>query len=309
VKIADIGMTEMRIICLLEALLLVSGPACKTSSQTFEAEANRPKSYSGSGVVEQVIAKERRVTIHHKEIPNFMPEMTMDFNVKDTNELQGVSPGAEITFRLLVLQNDAWIENIHCVGNGKPVAAQAVAASGSDSRLKVGDVWPDGELLDERGRLIHFSDFRGQILAFTFFFTRCPLPDYCPRLNHNFAETWKHLSAAPSARTNFCFLSISFDPDFDTPENLSSYAQNYRGSDPEGWLFAVASTNTLAKLPAQLGLLVRRQGSGIAHNLRTVVLDSDGRVYRQFDGNEWTSQQLASAIEEAGQQGKAKGSQ
>jgi protein SCO1/2 len=254
-------------------------------------------------VVEQVIAKERRITIHHKEIPNFMPEMTMDFNVRDANQLEGVSPGAEVTFRLLVLQNDAWIENIRCVGHTTPILTNQTSQVLSNvPKLKTGDRWPDGDLLAEDGRRIHFSDFRGRTLALSFFFIRCPLPDYCPLMNRNFAEARKLFQSSPSIHTNYVFLSVSFDPDFDVPEKLASYAALFREGGSEQWLFAAVSPETLVRLPRRLGFSLKRQGASISHNLRTVVLDPQGRFFRQLDGNNWTPQELVEAMKEASQQ-------
>jgi protein SCO1/2 len=299
---------------LMLAFLLLAGPACKSRSQTLNVAADKPQSYACSGVVQQVDASQGRVTIHHKEIPNYMPEMTMGFNVKNTNELNGILSGAEIRFNLLVLRNDAWIENVRLLGYLKAPAAGLVGLPVNNAReLRAGDQWPDGELLAEDGHFIHFSDFRGRTVALTFFFTRCPLPDYCPRMNNNFNEA-RWLLSSPTAQTNYTFLSISFDPDFDTPEILSGYTQHYRQNergpwinDPCPWLFAVASKDTLARLPSNLGLVLNRQGNGITHNLRTVVLDPQGRVYRQFDGNHWTPQELAGAMKEASQLGNTKG--
>jgi protein SCO1/2 len=167
------------------------------------------------------------------------------------------------------------------------------------SELKPGDLLPDGTLMTETGSEIHFSDFRGRALAFTFFFTRCPLPDFCPRMNRNFAETRQLLLSDASAPTNWQFLSISFDPNYDQPDVLSRYAGVYRGDDARHWLFATASTNTLANLAPRLDLMVLHQGANISHNMRTVVLDPQGRIASQFDGNTWTPQQLADAIVQA----------
>lgn len=292
----------MKPIGVLLALFLASGAACRASSQTLAAEADSARSYSCTGVVQQVLAKEGRVTVHHKAIPQFMPEMTMDFNVRNTNELQGVSPGAEIGFRLLVLRNDAWIEDIHCLGYVKTdPTSQPNPAGAKTPELKAGDRWPDGELLAEDGRRIRFSDFRGRTLALTFFFTRCPLPDLCPRMNNNFSEARNLLQTSPGAQTNYAFLSISFDPDFDVPKQLAAYARPYREGGSGQWLFAAAPPETVAHLPRRLGLSVKRQGATISHNLRTVVLDPQGRVFRQFDGNNWTSQELTNAMQEANQ--------
>jgi protein SCO1/2 len=115
-------------------------------------------------------------------------------------------------------------------------------------------------------------------------------------MNNNFEETRKILLTDTNAPTNWQFLSISFDPEFDTPAVLSNYANVYRGDDANRWLFAAAATNVLADVAQRLDLMVMRQGNNISHNLRTVVLDPQGRIYKQFDSNQWTPQQLADAI-------------
>jgi protein SCO1/2 len=263
------------------------------------------KSYSARGVVEKIAPDLRQVTIHHQAIPGYMMEMTMDFNVKKTNELSGISPKDEITFTLVVGTNDEWVENIHRIGHSTEMTTNGMSMPMNMSGgmmtpfLKPGDPLPDYTLTAENGKSIHISDFRGKVLAFTFFFTRCPLPDYCPRMNNNFEATRKILLADTNAPTNWQFLSISFDPGFDTPEVLENYASVYRGDDTNRWLFASAPTNVLADAAMRLDLMVMRQGNNISHNLRTVVLDARGGVYRLFDGNQWTPQQLADAMREA----------
>jgi len=263
------------------------------------------KSYSARGVVEKIAPDRSQITIHHQAIPGYMMEMTMDFRVKDTNELSGISPKDEITFTLVVSSNEEWVENIHRIGRSNETTTNGMSMPMNLSGgvitpfLKPGDRLPDYTLTAEDGKQIRLSDFRGKVLAFTFFFTRCPLPDYCPRMNNNFKEARKILLADANAPTNWQFLSISFDPGFDTPEVLASYANVYRGDDTNRWLFASAPTNVLADVAGRLDLIVMRQGNNISHNLRTVVLDTRGGIYRLFDGNLWTPQQLADAMGEA----------
>ena len=263
------------------------------------------KSYSARGVIEKIAPDLSQVTIHHQAIPGYMMEMTMDFSVKNTNELSGISPKDEVTFTLVVGTNDEWVENIHRIGHSTETTTNGMfmpmdMADGMTTPfLKPGDRLPDYELAAEDGKPIHLSNFRGKVLAFTFFFSRCPLPDYCPRMNNNFEATRKILLADTNAPTNWQFLSISFDPGFDTPEVLVNYASVYRGEDTNRWLFASAPTNVLADAAVRLDLMVMRQGNNISHNLRTVVLDARGGIYRLFDGNQWTPQELADAMREA----------
>jgi protein SCO1/2 len=255
------------------------------------------KFYPAHGMVQRVSLDHRSVTIHHRSIPGYMMEMTMDFSVKDTNELPGISAGDEINFTLAVGPDDSWVTHVQLAAHHVSEVTNNTFVFHADSpELKTGDLLPDGRLRTEAGSEIHLADFHGRALAFTFFFTRCPLPDFCPRMNRNFEETRQLLLSNPNAPTNWELLSISFDPDFDEPEVLAGYAGLYRGDDTRHWLFAAASTNTLANLAPRLDLMVMRQGGNISHNLRTVVLDPRGRIARQFDGNSWTPGQLAEAI-------------
>jgi protein SCO1/2 len=254
-------------------------------------------SYPARGVVVKISSDRTEATIHHQAIPGYMTEMTMAFPVKNASELNGISAGDEITFTLVISNNDDWIENIHSIG--KSSETNTISPASDETivpELKPGDPLPDGALIAEDGRQIHFSDFRGQALAFTFFFTRCPLPNFCPLMNRNFAAARDLILSKPGAPTNWELLSISFDPQNDTPQVLTSFGGFYRAGNPAHWLYAAAATNTLATLAPALDLMVVHQGSSISHNLRTVVLDPQGRIYHQFDGNQWTPEQLADAL-------------
>jgi len=279
--------------CIL--VLGYSGFAKPTDSMPIPGN-NTVASYPALGVVINIASDRTQTTIHHQAIPGYMMEMTMDFPVKDTNELNGISPGDKITFTLVISNDDEWVQNIHSAGVSSETNTMSIPSEMLPPELKAGDLLPNGVLTAEDGRQIHFSDFHGEALAFTFFFTRCPMPNYCPLMNRNFAAARDLILSKPNAPTNWEFLSISFDPQYDTPQVLASYGGFYRAGNPSHWLFAAAATNTLATLAHALDLMVLHQGSSISHNLRTVVLDAQGRIYRQFDGNQWTAQELADAL-------------
>jgi protein SCO1/2 len=270
-------------------LLLATNPI-------FAMHADTVKFYSAHGVVQRIVPAENSITIKHDKIAGYMMGMTMDFSVKATNELAQISAGDEINFTLAVDETESWITNLQLVAHHVVATNNALVFHADSLELKPGDTLPDGELTAEDGSRIHFSNFRGRAVAFTFFFTRCPLPDFCPRMNRNFFEARNILLANPKAPANWEFLSISFDPANDLPETLTNYAHFYRGENTNGWRFAAAPTNTLAVLAPRLDLMISRQGENISHNLRTVVLDPNGKIFRQFDGNTWTPTQLADAI-------------
>ncbi len=281
----------------LPVLILAAGCKPETSAPATDTAVTN-QTYSVHGVVQAIPPDHRHATIKHEKIPGYMAAMTMDFSVRDTNALTGIAPGDEIAFTLVVTTNDDWIENIQRTGKAGVTAPAGWHLAESD--LTVGATLPDYEFLSESGRPGRFSDFRGRAVAFTFFFTSCPLPEYCPRMNRNFSEARKILTDGTNAPANWEMLSISFDSSFDTPQILSGYAKFYRGDDTNHWLFVVASTNTLASLGPKVDLNFWRENGSISHNLRTVVMDGAGKITKQFDGNDWTPQQLADAIRAAG---------
>jgi protein SCO1 len=287
----------------LFGLLLAVAAGCKQESSTPTAPAaSAAKSFAVRGIVKAIATDGRAATIKHEEISGYMKAMTMDFSVRNTNELAGIAPDDEITFKLRVTDTDDWIEDVRFVAHHVAEVTNGTFTFHVPNRqLNPGDALGDFELTSEAGKIVHSSDFHGRAVAFTFFFTACPLPEFCPRMNRNLAEARKLLLAQTNAPANWQLLSISFDSNFDQPEMLGGYGDFYRGGDTNRWLFAVASTNTLAELAPKVGLNFWREGGSISHNLRTVVLDGDGKIFKQFDGNDWTAQELAEAIATAAQ--------
>jgi protein SCO1/2 len=291
-------MKQLKSSTLISVLAFGLAVGCKPASTPPSTAAATNQTFAVRGVIQKIPQDHRHVTVKHEKIPGYMAAMTMDFSVHDTNALTGFTPGDEITFTLVVTDDDDWIENLKRTGEvgaiSGPPGWRAV-----EPELSVGDQLPDYGFTSETGREVKFSDFRGRAVAFTFFFTSCPLPEYCPRMNKHFFEARDILLSATNAPANWQFLSISFDSSFDTPQVLSNYANLYRGTDADRWLFVTASTNTLASLAPKVDLNFWRENGTISHNLRTVVLDGAGKIFKEFDGNDWTPEQLADAVREA----------
>lgn len=256
--------------------------------------------YPVKGVIKKLPADGKSVVIQHEEIPGYMSAMTMPFPVKDTNVLRGLQPGDAVSFRLCVTDDAGWIDQITRLASATNTtqAPASPAPATRSAMLQPGDLLPDFTFTNELGRTIHFSEFRGNALAFTFIFTRCPFPEFCPRMCKQFSAASQKLAAMANAPTNWHLLTISFDPEHDTPAVLKEYAERY-GYDPARWSFATTSEADIARLAPLCDLMVRREGASYLHNLRTVVVDSDGRIRRIFTNNEWAADELAGELVQA----------
>jgi protein SCO1/2 len=139
----------------------------------------------------------------------------------------------------------------------------------------------DYPFTNELGQPVKLSDFRGQALAITFFFTRCPIPDYCPRLSKNFEEASQKLSALPGGPTNWHFLSVTFDPELDTPPVLKAYGERYQ-YDPKHWSFLTGARDKISELAGDSGVQLERASGFINHNFRTLIINADGHLQMIF---------------------------
>jgi protein SCO1/2 len=277
-------------------------PAASTTATGGSSAAETPREYSVRGVVRRVEPERRSVVVKHEEIPGFMPAMTMPFDVQEPKELNGLKPGDQISFRMLVTTNDGWIDRIQVVGSDTNAVATPppVRITSSVPLLEAGSLLPDYTLTNELGRVIRLSEFRGQVLAFTFIFTRCPYPDFCPRMTDLFARAQKHLAGEPDAPKNVRFLSISFDPEHDTPELLRAYAERHN-YDPSRWTLATGAWDQLEPLTGHFGLIFGRDvpPEKMEHNLRTVVVRPSGKIQAVLPSNEWQSEDLIREIRAA----------
>lgn len=286
--------------------LLVScrKPAEPAATRTPSGASTNLQTFEVTGVVQQVHFSRKEVEIKHQAVPGYMPAMTMPFDVKDTNELSGLAPGQPVQFRLLVTDTEGWIDHIRKVGaptNNIPTTGDFRLVRDVNP-LSVGDLLPDYHLTNQLGQALSTRQYRGQALALTFLFTRCPYPNFCPRMANNFEEVQKRMLALPNGPSNWQLLTISFDPEFDKPDVLKAYAEAH-GYDPRHSTFATGELIDITAIAEQFGLAFWKDNAGsINHNLRTAVIDPAGRVQKIFEGNEWTPAELAAELVKAAAQ-------
>jgi len=276
--------------------------AAKTSTNETAASTNR-QVYRVAGVVKELISP-KRAKIAHEEVPGYMPAMTMPLDVKDTNEFNGIKAGDKITFDLVITADDGWIERISRVGETNTFNTIATNAVPKMRRvrdvdqLSVGDKMPDYPFITEEKKPLKLSDLKGQAVAITFIFTRCPFPNFCPRMTSNFAKIAHELSQ-PGSPTNWHMLSISFDPEFDTPERLKEYAKKYADRDPAKWNFVTSEMIEIDAITEQMGLVFANRNGTIDHNLRSIIIGADGKIKQMYIGNEWPVEEFVEEMKKA----------
>lgn len=288
-------MFAMRLIVCLAVVFFAIG--CGRSDSGKNAPVFDATSYEAKGVLREVREGGMRALIAHEEIPDYMEPMTMEFSVKDTNELRGLLPGDQLKFRLLVTDDDAWIDQVQRLGSDGQPFTNAAPAIALQPELEPGASMPNATLTNQFGQAFQLGEGKGRALALTFIFTRCPLPTFCPRLNKHFYEVQQALSE-PGTPSNWHLLSISFDPDWDTPERLAAYAAG-QGQNPAHWTFATGAIPEIRRLGGSFGLTFAPEGGSFNHNVRTVVVNAAGRIQKIFANNDWKAEDLVSEMKKA----------
>jgi protein SCO1/2 len=250
-----------------------------------------PRRFELTGQVLAIQPSQQTVTVKHQDIPGFMPAMTMPFKVQDARMLGPLAPGDLVKATLVVLEDDAFLSAIEKTGHADLPPA-AVPATPAAELLKPGEPLPDVTLVDQDGRPFKLASLTGSAVVVTFIYTRCPLPNFCPLMDRNFAAIQR---AIASGRVHGVRLvSISFDPAYDTPAVLKAHAASV-GADPAVWTFLTGDGATIEALGARLGLVVMRDANdpaSITHNLRTAVFDRQGKLKTIYNGNEWAPPEI-----------------
>jgi protein SCO1/2 len=253
--------------------------------------------YQLEGQILALRPDDREILIKHGDIKGFMPGMTMPFKVRDSHLLDGKLPGDLVRATLVVEETDAWIETLEKTGTAPLTETASIPPASFVTPLGPGDSAPDTPLTNQSGEVLTIPSLvnakPGGPLAVTFIYVRCPLPQFCPMLDRRFAELQRIIKADPALAGRARLLSVSFDPDADTPERLRAHASRLK-ADPALWQFATAPRDIVDRFAARFGVnVIREQDGTITHNMRTTVIGADGRVLSVHEGSEWTAAQIA----------------
>jgi len=273
---------------ILLALLAVNMLACR--------QPPPPKQYELTGQILSIKPERNEVVVRHDDIKGFMPAMTMPYKVQDPALLTGRKVGDLFKATLVVGEVDAYLSSLNVTGH-KPLDTPAPVSDQPDI-LDPGETVADALLVDQGGKPLPLSSLRGHRVALTFIYTRCPLPDYCPLIEQNFVTVQRMLKANPKL-SDVRLVTMTMDPEFDTPAVLRPHALDL-GADPAIWSFATGEPAEVKRFAEQFGIHTERDDTNtwqLIHNLRTAVIDADGKVVKIESGNFWKPADLVADLE------------
>ncbi len=256
--------------------------------------ASCAKHYRVTGLVLGVDRAKQTFVVSHNDIHGYMPAMVMPFHAARAAELEPLAPGSRVTFQLAVSKNGAQARHIRKQGG----TANGVLESNGDSirlqtpveKFPIGGAVPDFALTDQAGHAVRLSDFRGKVVAIDFIYTRCPLPEVCPRLSANFARLQRRF-----AGQDLVLLSVTIDPLYDTPEVLSRYAKIWK-ADPAMWHFLTGGVGDVETVARRLGMIYWPEEGLLTHTSQTGVIGRNGKLAAIVEGSSYAVKQLGDLI-------------
>jgi protein SCO1/2 len=289
------------------ALLLSGGAGCRARESAVPADAPTraplavaervsadAKRYSLHGVITAVDASKPEITVAHEAVEGVLGAATTPFAVHDDPKVVALlRPNDKIEARLVVDGDRRFLEEILTKGfvsGPTPDPARPEPNKG----VAVGDEVPDFALVDQTGKTVRLSQFRGEPEAVTFAYTRCPIATACPMTMAKFAKINAGLTGKGSGR----LLSITVDPENDTPAVLRDFASKI-GADPKRWKFLTGDPRAVARAAESLGVLYFPGRGQIVHSQVVAVIDPAGKLATIYFGEMWEADAVLRDLEKA----------
>jgi protein SCO1 len=289
---------QIALIILCTLLIL---PACnRQKSQQAENSTQGAKRYALKGKVMTVDKNAGTANIDNEPIAGFMDAMVMPYSFKPPNQIDQLQPGDSITADVVLDNGQYWLENVKVTGHSQAPADKPQA---SVHFPQPGDEVPDFHLINQSGKTISLHQYHGQTVLLTLIYTRCPFPDFCPRVSHEFAEIDRQLRSDPARYGKTHLLSISFDPSHDTPKVLRAYGFDCAGKkDPavfQRWEFTAVPQAELPQFADYFALTYKEEGGLITHSLSTAVISPNGKIFKWYHDADWQAEDLLQDVEKA----------
>jgi protein SCO1 len=261
--------------------------------------------YPVTGLILSIDQPHLRFTASCTEIPGYMKAMVMPIPVREAKALTDLKPSMFVDFTLVVEKDRSYAENVRVheyenlaqeplLVRRLQLLARLDKANPLAPTLAIGQPVPDFTLTDQTGQRVSLSRFQGKVVGLTFIYTSCPLPDYCFRLSNNFGRVQKRF--ADRMGRDLVLLSISFDPAHDTPEVLAKYAAIWK-ADANSWHFLTGTTPEVKAVCGRFGLSFWPDEAALTHSMHTIVIDRQGKMAANFEGNQFSAEQLGDFVQ------------
>lgn len=296
-------------LCMAVCMALSAGLSTMFSMACSRQAAPALKRYPFTGRVVALDKAKQSAIIDGDAVPGFMTAMAMDYKIKAAADFSQLAAGDSISAEVVVegkdqdSPTDYWLENVKVTRQAKPAGDKAAGPAAEMHIPSPGDQVPDFQFTNQNGKKVSLKQYRGQVLFVTFIYTRCPFPDFCPRVGAQFAQLNQRTANDAGLSRKTHLLCISFDSAHDTPGVLRDYGFSLVHSRQnalfERWEFVVPRVADLAQMASYFALTYKSEGGLITHSLSTAVIGPDGKIVSWYHGSEWQVSDLVKDAEEA----------
>ncbi len=280
---------------ILRALVLIAAVGAMGAAQRYPV----------TGLVLKLDRDHKSFLASCTAIPGYMEAMVMPVPVRDVKLLDSIQPGKIVDFNLVVTGDDAYAEDlrIHHYQSveTEPLQVQRLQllarldhSDPAAAEIATGQSVPDFTLTDQTGQSVRLTQFTGKVIAAAFVYTRCPLPNYCFRLSNNLGRVQKRFH--DRVGSELILLSITMDPVHDTPDVLAKYGEIWK-ADPASWHLLTGKEPEVRRVCRQFGVNFWPDEGTLTHSLHTIVIDRQGKLAANFEGNEFTAGQLGDFVQ------------
>jgi protein SCO1/2 len=270
------------------------------------ARAQPPVQHKMTGLVVSIDPSRRSFVVSHDSIPGVMAAMTMPFDVRDSKELVGIVPGTMVAFTLVLTAKSARAEHVQVVRyetvDQDPLTAQRLAllkqitSAVPPKMVAVGEAVPDFTLTDQARNRVTLSQLRGKVVALNFIYTSCALPQFCFKIANHFGVLQQQFNNRMGK--DLVLLTVTFDPARDTPERLAEYASQWK-ADSRVWHFLTGGGPEVERVCNMFGVDFFADEGLVNHSLHTLIINRQGNLVANIEGNRYTSTQLVDLVQTA----------
>jgi len=269
----------------------------------MQAWATQP--HAVQGIVIEVNPGKKLIVVSCDAIPGYMEAMVMPFSVRGSQNLKTFVPGTPVRFNMVANGSEDYADNLQVVQmtnyESEPTEAarltflhRSLDPGAAAKIVPVGQSVPDFTLTDQAQKTTHLSQFKGKVVALTFAYSRCPNPNYCFRLSNNLSRLERRFRS--SAGSDLILMTIVIDPDQDRGKALQKYADTWK-ADPAAWRFLTGPIADVRAIAERFGMNFWADEGFLTHTFHTVVIDREGNLAANLEGNQFSAEQLGDLVE------------